>query len=143
MAVKKGDKIKIEYTGTFEDGTVFDSSEKHGNLLEFEVGAGEVIKGLDVAVIGMNMGEEKDIKISPSKAYGDYNPQLVKKIPRNKLPEGQEPKEGMVLVVTTPSGVKLPARIAGVTDKEITIDLNHPLAGKVLNFRIKIAEVSS
>ena len=92
MGVKKGDKVKIEYTGTFDDGTVFDSSEKHGQPLEFEAGAGKVIKGFDEALIGMKKGEEKDITLKPSEAYGDHNSQLVKKVPKNKLPPDKEIK---------------------------------------------------
>jgi len=143
MPVKKGDKIKVEYTGTLNDGTVFDSSEKHGKPLEFEVGAGTVIKGFDEAVVGMELGEEKEITLPPAEAYGDHNPQFLKKMPRSQLPEGQEPKEGMMLIVTAPNGTKLPAKIAEVTAETVTIDLNHPLAGKALNFKIKVVDISS
>ena len=100
MAVKKGDKVKVEYTGTLEDGTVFDSSEKHGQLLEFGVGSGMIIQGLDKAIVGMKKDEEKDVKVEPSLAYGDPNPQLVRKIPRTQLPLDREPQKGMVLVMT-------------------------------------------
>ena len=137
MAIKKGDKVKVDYTGTFEDGTVFDSSEGKAPL-EFEVGAGMVIKGFDSAVEGMEKGEEKDITIESKDAYGDVNPQLLQKVPRDKLPKDQEPKEGMMLALGTPDGKQMPAKITEVTDKEITIDLNHPLAGKTLKFKLKI-----
>ena len=96
MAIKKGDKIKVDYTGKFDDGTVFDTSEGK-QPLEFEAGSGMVIKGFDDAVIGMEKGQEKDIKLTPKEAYGDPNPQMVQKIPRDKLPPGQEPKPGMML----------------------------------------------
>jgi len=142
MPIKKGDKIKVDYTGTFDDGTVFDTSEGK-QPLEFEAGAGKVIKGFDEAVIGMEKDEEKEIKIEPKEAYGDINPQMVQKIPRDKLPPGQEPKPGMMLGLGTPDGKQMPARITEVNEKEITIDLNHPLAGKTLNFKIKIIEISS
>lgn len=140
MSVKKGDKVKVEYTGTLDDGTVFDSSKhgEHSHPLEFEVGAGKIIKGFDEAVIGMEKGDEKDIKLKPEEAYGQPNPQLVQKVPRDKLPPGQEPKQGMILGLATPDGKQVPAIIKEVTDKEITIDLNHPLAGKNLNFKIKL-----
>ena len=142
MTVKKGDKIKVDYTGTFDDGTVFDSSEGKAPL-EFEAGSGMVIKGFDDAVIGMKKGEEKEVKIASKDAYGDPNPELVKKIPRDKLPPEQEPKPGMMLGMATPDGKQIPAKITAVDDKEITIDLNHPLAGKDLNFKLKIAEILS
>ena len=140
MTVKKGDKIKVDYTGTFDNNEVFDTSEGKAPL-EFEAGSGMVIKGFDEAVIGMKKDEEKEVKIECKDAYGDPNPDLVKKIPRDKLPPEQEPKPGMMLAMGTPDGKQIPARITKVDDKEITIDLNHPLAGKNLNFKIKIVDI--
>jgi FKBP-type peptidyl-prolyl cis-trans isomerase 2 len=140
MTIKKGDKIKVEYTGTLEDGTVFDSSEKQGKPLEFEVGAGQLIKGFDEAVVGMKKGEEKEITLEPKDAYGDPNPQLVKKVPREQLPKEPEPKPGMMLALATPDGKQFPAMIKEVDEKEVSIDLNHPLAGKKLKFKIKIVD---
>jgi len=137
MTVKKGDKIKVEYTGSLEDGTVFDTSEGK-EPLEFEVGSGQIIKGFDEAVIGMKKGEEKTINIKPEDAYGPQNAQLTKKIPKSQLPQDQEPKPGMVLGIQTPDGQQIPARIVQVSEEDITIDLNHPLAGKTLTFKIKI-----
>ena len=85
MPVKKGDKIKVEYTGTFDDGTVFDSTEKHNNQpLEFEVGAQQVIKGFDEAVVGMEKDEEKEIKIPSAEAYGEPKPELIKRTCKGK-----------------------------------------------------------
>ncbi len=141
MPIKNEDKIKVEYTGMLEDGTVFDTSEGIGPL-EFEVGSGQVISGFDNAVIGMEVGEEKKVELAPSEAYGDYDSNLIKKIPMNKLPPGEEPKPGMVLELRTSDGIGFPARITEVAEKDITIDLNHPLAGKTLIFQIKIVDVS-
>ena len=140
--IKKGDKIKVDYTGKLEDGNVFDSSEGK-EPLEFEVGSGQLIKGFDDTVIGMKKGEEKEVTITKDNAYGDANPQLVKKIPRDKLPPEQEPKPGMMLGMATPDGKQIPAKITDVDDKEITIDLNHPLAGKTLIFNIKVVDIVS
>jgi len=142
MTVKKGDKIKVEYTGTLEDGTVFDSSVGK-DPLEFEAGSGKVIKGFDDAVIGMKKDEEKEVKIECKDAYGDPNPQMKQKIPREQLPKEQEPKVGMMLGLKSPDGQQFPARIAEITDKDVIVDLNHPLAGKNLNFKIKIIDISS
>lgn len=141
MPIKKGDKVKIDYTGTLEDGTVFDSSEKHNEPLEFEAGADQMIKGFDDAVIGMKKGEEKEITLQPSEAYGDLNPQLLQKVPRDKMPEG-DLQPGMMIMVGLQNNQQVHARIAIVTDDNVTIDLNHPLAGKVLNFKIKVVDVS-
>tara|TARA_Y100000034_G_C6859405_1_gene390939 strand:+ start:730 stop:1164 length:435 start_codon:yes stop_codon:yes gene_type:complete len=144
MTIKKGDKVKVDYTGTLEDGTVFDSSTHgdHSHPLEFEVGTGKVIKGFDDAVIGMKKGEEKEFKLKPSEAYGEPNPQAIQKIPRENLPKEQEPKEGMMLIMKAPTGQQIPAKITKVTEKEVTLDLNHPLAGKTLNFKIKILDIA-
>jgi FKBP-type peptidyl-prolyl cis-trans isomerase 2 len=141
MAVENGNKIKVEYTGTFDDGTVFDSSEKHGQPLEFEVGAGMVIKGFDDAVIGMEVGDEKEVKIEAKDAYGEPNDQMKQKVPKDQLPKDQKPEVGMVLGVSTPDGKQFPAKIIEVNDDTITIDLNHPLAGKNLNFKLKLVSI--
>lgn len=142
MAVKKGDKVKVEYEGKLEDGTVFDSSKSHGKPLEFEVGSGKVIKGFDEGVVGMEIGEEKEIRIEPKDAYGDHNPELIKKVPKDKLPKEQEVKPGMMLLMGLPNGAQLPVKITEVGDKEVTLDLNHPLAGKTLIFKVKIVGIS-
>ncbi|MBI4147149.1 peptidylprolyl isomerase [Candidatus Woesearchaeota archaeon] len=141
--ITKGDKVKVDYTGTFDDGTVFDASEKHGQPLEFKVGSGQVIKGFDDAVVGMKKGQEKKIVIPPAEAYGEFKAELHKKVPRKQLPQDQEPKVGMILAIGLPNGQQFPARIITVTTEDVTIDLNHPLAGKTLHFKIKVAEVSA
>ncbi len=133
---KKGDTVQIEYTGTFDDGTVFDSTEKHGgDPLQFTVGAGDVIPGFDSAVDGMKIGDEKDITIKSAEAYGDVDPKLQRRFPRAQLPEGVQ--AGMMLGLTMPDGRQIPAHVKEVTDKDVLIDLNHPLAGKTLHFHIK------
>ncbi|MFH1065152.1 MAG: peptidylprolyl isomerase [Nanoarchaeota archaeon] len=139
MAIKKGDKVKVEYTGKLEDGTVFDSSEGK-QPLEFTAGEGQLIKGFDNAVIGMNKGDEKEVKIPAAEAYGEINPQFMRKIPRASLPQDKEPKVNMMLIMSTGNGQQIPARISAVDDKEVTLDLNHPLAGNTLIFKIKVVE---
>lgn len=143
MPIKKGDKVKVEYTGTLEDGTVFDSSEKHNAPLEFEVGAGQVIKGFEDALIGMKKGEEKEVKLQPAEAYGDPNPQLIKELPKEQFPKDRELKPGMILGMNLPNGMQIPAKVVNVTDKTVTLDLNHPLAGKVLNLKFKVVDIVS
>jgi FKBP-type peptidyl-prolyl cis-trans isomerase 2 len=142
MSVKKGDKVKVEYEGKFEDGTVFDSSEKQGRPLEFEVGAGHVIKGFEDAVVGMKEGDEKEFKLQPEEAYGEPNPRLVKELPRDKLP-GDKLEVGVTLTVTLPNGRQIPATITKMTNEYVYLDMNHPLAGKVLTFKIKVVGVAS
>ena len=143
MAVQKGDRVKVEYIGTFEDGEVFDTSEKHGKPLEFVVGAGQMIKGFDAAVVGMENNEEKEIMLQPEDAYGEANPQLIKKLPRDQFPKDHEPKEGMMLMLKASNGQQMTAVIKEVAEKEITLDLNHPMAGKTLKFKIRVVDVTS
>ncbi|MFH1400733.1 MAG: FKBP-type peptidyl-prolyl cis-trans isomerase, partial [Nanoarchaeota archaeon] len=85
MGVKKGDTVKVHYRGTLDDGTVFDSSRSR-EPLEFEVGAGQMIKGFDQGVLGMEAGQKKDITLAPADSYGDPNPQMVQTVPKDKIP---------------------------------------------------------
>ena len=142
MVVKEGDNVKVEYEGSLDDGTIFDSSKTHGKPLEFKVGSGQLIKGFDSAVIGMKKGEEKKIKLKPADAYGEPNPELAKELPREHIPKDPEPKPGMALVIGLPDGNQIPALITKVTKDKVTIDLNHPLAGKNLTFKIKVIEIT-
>ncbi len=139
--VKKDDMISVEYEGKFTDGKVFDSSEKAGKLLEFQVGAGMVIKGFDAALIGMKPGEEKDVTIKPEDGYGVINPEMVRDVPKPSMPEEQELKKGMTLMLGLPNGQKFPAKVMDVGKDTIKLDLNHPLAGKTLKFHIKLVEI--
>ena len=136
--VKSGEYVQIEYTGTLEDGTVFDSSEKHGAPLQFQVGSGQIIKGFDEAVIGMNVGDSKTITLSPADAYGEPNPDMIRPIPKDQFPQGKDFQPGMIMMVGLPNGMQLPVKIVSVEAETITLDLNHPLAGKTLTFKIKM-----
>lgn len=140
VKIKTGDTVKVDYEGQFENGEVFDTSTHgdHSHPLEFEVGAGYVIKGFDDAVLDLKEGDEKEFSINPKDAYGEIDKKLLHEIPRNVLPQEQEPKEGMVLMMVSPQGQQIPARIAKVGKEKVTIDLNHPLAGKKLIFKIKV-----
>jgi FKBP-type peptidyl-prolyl cis-trans isomerase 2 len=142
MSVKNGDVVKVEYTGTFDDGTVFDTS-KGREPLEFEVGKHLVVKGFEDALIGMEVNEEKEVTLQPEDAYGERKEELIKAVPKEQLPQDVELKPGMTLVASLPNGAQVPVMIKEVGDKEVTLDLNHPLAGKVLHFKIKVVEVKS
>jgi len=142
MKIKEGSKVKVEYEGKLENGEVFDSSEKHGKPLEFEVGAKQMIPGFEKAIVGMEKGEEKEFTLESKDAYGDPNPQLVKSVPKEQLPKEPVPEVGMILGITLPNGAQFPAKIVEVGDKEVKIDMNHPLAGKKLTFKVKIVDVS-
>ncbi len=138
MSVKKGDTVKVEYEGTFDDGSVFDTTSGR-EPLAFQVGAGQVIPGFEKAVIGMAEGEEKDVRLESSDAYGDHNPELIQEMPRGSLPD--EVQEGTILAATLEDGMQMPVKVVDVSDERVKVDLNHPLAGKALNFKVKVAEV--
>jgi len=143
MSVKKGDRVVVNYTGTLDDGTVFDSSYHgdHSHPIEFIVGSGEIIKGFDDAVLGMEVGEEKDITILPEEAYGERKEELIQKIPKEQFPDSEGLKEGMGVNLMTTDGNEFPATIVKIEDDFITMDLNHPLAGEKLNFKLKLEEI--
>ncbi len=140
MAIKKGDVIMVHYVGTFDDGSVFDSSEMLGQPFKFEVGAGHIIKGFDDSVLGKEVGDEYSIKLQPSEAYGDYEEKLLGKIPMTKFPKDAELEPGMMLQIVDQDGNGHFARITDVSESEVSYDMNHPMAGKILNFKISIVE---
>lgn len=139
--VKKGDKIKVEFEGVLEDGTVFDSSSLKGCPLEFEVGSGQLLKKFEEAVVGMNIGEEKQITISAKEGYGEHKSEFLKEISKNFFPADQEIEPGMFFMMVMQDGRQMPVKISNVSGDIVTVDLNHPLAGKTLIFKIKVIEI--
>ncbi|MFW6140819.1 MAG: FKBP-type peptidyl-prolyl cis-trans isomerase [Acidobacteriota bacterium] len=138
--VKKGDKVKLHYTGRLEDGKVFDSS-KNREPIQFEAGAGEIIKGLDEAIIGMEPGEKKDVSITSDNAYGDYDEKLLIDVPREKIPENIKPEKDSVLNLVDKQGRSIPAKVNEIKENFIQVDANHPLAGEDLDFEIELVEI--
>jgi len=135
-----GDTVKVHYTGKFDDGTVFDSSRER-EPLEFTIGKGQLIKGFEEAVDGLAQGEKATVKIPPEKAYGQRREELVIRIGREQFPPTIEPKEGIMLNIRHPSGGLMEVSIVEVNDSTVTMDANHPLAGKDLTFEIELVEV--
>ena len=138
---KKGDTVKVHFTGKLDYGTVFDCST---NLdpLEFVLGLGRVIPGFEEAVIGMNSGESKTIKIPADKAYGPHREEMVVSLERKQLPVHIKPEVGQQLEVGEPGGQKILVKVTGVSESKVTLDANHPLAGKDLTFEIELLEIS-
>ncbi len=137
---KTGDKVRVHYSGFLEDGTVFDSSLDR-DPLEFTLGEGMVIKGFEDAVLGMSVGETKTISIPSDEAYGPYREDLVAVVERSMVPPDIDPKVGLVLQLRTPDGSITDVVVTEVNDDTITLDANHPLAGKDLIFEIKLVEI--
>lgn len=135
-----GDMVKVHYTGVLDDGKTFDSSEGR-EPLEFQIGSGRIIKGFNDAILGMEIGEEKQITIPPELAYGYPDEQLVKTLPRTIIGDQFTPETGMIIGIQMEDGTRVPATIAQVGEDSIDVDLNPPLAGKVLTFKIKVVDI--
>ena len=137
QAARKGDRVRVTYVGRFADGTVFDSSEGQPPL-EFTVGAGEVISGFDRAVIGLLAGETRGVEVAPQDGYGVHLPEMVIEVNRSQIPDEHLLAVGNFLEVSTPNGSSFEMLVAELTPTTVKLDGNHPLAGKTLNFEIKL-----
>ncbi len=137
---KDGDTVKVHYTGTLKDGTVFDTSAE-GEPLEFTIGEGMIIPGFEEAVIGMQVEDSKTVDIPAEEAYGPRDEDLVEEVSRDELPEDLEPEVGQQLQSMQEDGSVAMVTVIDVTDTAITIDLNHPLAGEDLTFEIELVEI--
>jgi len=138
--VVPGDKVAVHYTGTLDDGQVFDSSEGR-EPLEFVVGSGQLIPGFEKALNGMSPGEEKTVTLEPEDAYGPYEDDLVIDGPRSSFPAG-EIRVGQSYTVQLAKGDEAEARVLSVTADRVKMDFNHPLAGKRLTFRLRVVSVT-
>jgi len=140
MQVKKGDVVKVHYTGTLLDGEQFDSSVGRAPL-EFTVGAGQMIAGFDAGVVGMAVGEKKKIDITPDQGYGLKNPEAIIEFPTSNIPEGMKIEPGMKLNLQNEHGHPVPVEVVEVKEDVIIMDANHFLAGKDLVFDVEIIGV--
>ena len=136
-----GQTVRIHYNAKLEDGTLLDTSAER-DPMEFELGSGQVIPGLDNAVQGMAVGESKTVTIQAEEAYGPRNEQLVITVPKSELPEDLQPSVGMELQSQAPDGAITKLIVTEVSDDSINVDANHPLAGQVLQFDIELIEIT-
>jgi peptidylprolyl isomerase len=139
--VEDGLFVSIEYTGTLDNGEVFDTS-KGRQPLEVQVGSGSVIQGFDAALKGMALNETKTFTLSPEEAYGQRDESRMHDFPRSEVPEGMDPKLGETLMLSSPDGQQIPARVDRIDDEKVVFDLNHPLAGQSLTFNIEVVGIS-
>ncbi len=137
---KAGDRVKIHYTGTLADGSVFDSSSGR-DPLEFTLGSGQVIVGFEEAVLGMSQGDSKKVTIPADRAYGQRNEEMVIRAARNQIPPDIDPEVGQQLQMTGPAGEVVIVRVTEVTEDVVVLDANPPLAGKDLTFDIELVEI--
>lgn len=138
---EKGDKVKVNYRGTLDDGTQFDSSYDRGQPLEFTVGSGQMISGFDAAVEGMTVGEKKTVHLEPADAYGERSDAMVTIFSKDDVPDFDSLKVGDTVTLSTSSGGTMAAKVTEKTDDSVTVDANHELAGKPLNFEIELVSV--
>ena len=141
MQAKKGDAVKVHYTGRLEDGSVFDSSVSR-DPLGFTLGDGNMIKGFDAAVYGMVVGDKKTVTIPAVEAYGERRQDMMIDIPLAQVPPHIQPELGMQLTLQGPGGQPMPVTVVDVTEEKITLDANHDLAGKDLIFDIELVTIN-
>jgi peptidylprolyl isomerase len=138
---KTGDTVKVHYTGRLDDDTVFDTS-RGKTPLQFTIGEGHLIKGFEKGLIGMEVGEKKNLVIPPEEAYGQNDEKLTTKVSRSHLPDSVQPAIGMQLQVKQKDGSIFVVWITGMDEETVTLDANHPLAGKTLNFDVELTDIA-
>tara|TARA_B100000287_G_scaffold429454_1_gene482831 strand:- start:45 stop:500 length:456 start_codon:yes stop_codon:yes gene_type:complete len=139
--VSNGSNVTLHYKGTLKNGEVFDDSKARGSTMSITVGQGRLIKGFESALIGMSEGQTKSIALSSDEAYGPVRPDAIVTAPKSAFPEDFVFQEGVQVTGRTPEGQMSYAKIISFTDTEVTLDHNHPLAGKDLNFQIELVEI--
>lgn len=138
---KTGDTVKVHYTGKLDNGTVFDTSA-NGEPLQFQIGEGRLIPDFEQAVIGMDTGESKTVQIPSENAYGPHRPEMVIVMDRKDMPENLEPRVNQQLQVRHDNGQEFVVTVTEVTDENVKLDANHPLAGQDLTFEIQLMEIA-
>jgi len=139
--VKSGQTVSVHYVGTLDDGTEFDNSHARGEAISFQVGSGQLIPGFDTALPGMVVGETKTIRVDPENAYGEPDPNHLQTFPTSMFPDNFEPAVGLHVQGSSDSGQPMTAKVSTFDDENVTLDFNHPLAGKALNFEIELVDV--
>jgi peptidylprolyl isomerase len=139
-AVKFGDTVKVHYTGRLDSGEVFDNTEDKGPLT-FVLGDGIVIPGFEQAVVGMKPGEKKTVKIPTLRAYGPHLKELVVEVGKDKFVDDIEPEIGQRLQINQPDGEKFIVTVTEISESNVILDANHPLAGKDLTFDIHLLDI--
>jgi len=137
---KLGDTVRVHYTGKLDDGTVFDSSA-NGDPLEFTIGDGNIIPGFEKAVVGMSPGDAKTEVIPAQQAYGEHREEMVVVVDRAQMPPEMQPEVGQQLEIRQPDGGTIPVVVTDISEADITLDANHPLAGEDLVFDIQLVEI--
>ena len=138
---KKSDSVKVHYTGTLTDGSVFDSS-REAEPLEFTIGGGQLIKGFDEAIPGMAIGDTKTVTILSEEAYGSLNEEMIFQVERAQFAADMTPEVGQQFQIDTPDEQQMVVTITEIDGDQITLDANHPLAGQDLTFELELMEIA-
>jgi len=141
MKVTDGKNVRVHYKGTLSDGSEFDNSHNREQTLDFKVGAGQMLSGFNDAVLGMTEGQVKSFTIKAGDAYGDYNPEATATVPRASFPNDFEFAVGEQVYGASPDGAPVIAKIKSFAEEEVTLDVNHPLAGEDLTFEVELVEI--
>jgi peptidylprolyl isomerase len=139
--VKNGHYVQVHYEGTLPDGKMFDTS-RNGQPLEVKVGEGQVIKGFEDALIGMEANEKKTVTLAPDQAYGERDETLEHVFERSQIPPEMDPKPGDTVALQTSQGQRVPVQVKSVDNEKVVVDLNHPLAGETLVFDLEVMGIS-
>jgi len=141
VVVGEHSNVTISYTGTLDDGEVFDKSED-ANPLSFKMGEGQLLPEFEKELVGMKLNSEKKIRLTPEQAYGERNENLIQEMPLNLFEGKLTPEKGMSIMFNM-QGRRLYAKVLDVKKETVLLDFNHPLAGKPLNFQVKVLEISN
>jgi len=139
-SAKNGDLVFVHYTGKFDSGEVFDSSVD-AEPLYFVIGEGNVIEGFEKAIVGMNIGDKKTVNLSPAEGYGDYSEEKIITVNRSNFGDEFEPEIDLQLALQMEDGERAIATVTEFDEENVTLDLNHPLAGKTLHFELELIDI--
>ena len=141
IKAKDGDTVRVQYTGKLEDGSVFDSSVEN-NSLQFTIGKGQVLHGVEQAVIGMHPQQSKTVRVPAAEAYGPHRDEMTTQVQRSQFPASVKLKVGQRLQINQKNGQSIAVSVLGLSASTVTVDANHPLAGKDLTFDLQLVEIS-
>ena len=138
---QNGDKVKVHYTGTLEDGSQFDSSRERDQPMEFTIGKRELLQGFENAVVGLELNESRSVSLTAEEAYGAHDPSQIIEMPRTQIPSELKLEIGLRLQGQRPKGETVLFSVVAINETSVTLDSNHPLAGKALTFEIELLEI--
>lgn len=141
--IGSGCRVRLHYSIALEDGTIADSTWEENDPLEFTLGDGTMVEGLELALIGLKAGDRQTLRIGPEHAYGFPDQDNVHVMPRGEFAEDMNLERGLIIGFTTPSGLEIPGTILEVDDAEVKVDFNHPLAGHEITFAVEILAVDA